>query len=164
MCFTETIIQAAGFRTLLRRMARITQLTSSLILGHPTTPSSYHTRKGAFLRLSVLRSSHFAHEILTCRLLIDYRWFDAVSWGPYHAHAVAVTDFSWIETNHPAIRVWFRAELYHLQVLEPKYRKAHLLTTIPGRGRLGVWQNPLHECHRRLEGHMAPSSRIPHHF
>ena len=82
-----------------------------------------NTQKSAFLRLCVLRSSYFAHEILTRRLLINYRWFDAVRWRSYRVHAVVAPDFSRLETNRPTIRAWFQTELYHLRVLEPKYRK-----------------------------------------
>lgn len=47
-------------------------------------------------------------------LNIDYRHFDAVSSWSSHGYRVSRSLF--LGKYHPSIRVWFRTELYHIQV------------------------------------------------
>lgn len=162
MCFTGTTTRAAGFHIPSRGTTRITRLTSSTRHGRPTIPWSSHTRKGASLLQLPL---YFAHDsMLIFRLLIDYRWFDAVRRRFSVVHVAAGANLSRLETNYTKIRVWLRVELHHLRVLEPEDRKARIRGRIPRRGRLGIWRDTLHECHRCLEGNLAPPPSILHHF
>jgi len=59
--------------------------------------------------------------------------------GGFYYIRVTVTDIPCPEKNHSTIRVWLRIELHHLQVLEPKDRKAQIPATIPRGGCLGIW-------------------------
>ena len=157
----ETIIQAADFHTPSRRMIRITQPTLPSTPISRTTPPSSHTRKGAFPCPSIHRC--FANWVLAFRLLIDYRWFDAVCLRFCYLCVAAVSNPR-VEKHHPKIRVWLRIELYNLLLFKSPDREASVLAIFPGRSYLGIWKDALYQRYRFLEGDLAPSSRIYSHF
>ena len=101
----ETTTQAESSRIPSRRMLRITRPNPSLVFGHRTTPLSFRIRKGAFIR--AVQSFAFTHEISIIRLLIDYRWFDAVRTRFRHPLLVAVAKLSYQKQIAPRFEFGF---------------------------------------------------------